>query len=721
MALWATVALVLLTAALWGAAWWSVWHERSRAARLVGLAPAWLTVGLALGSSATAARWLGDWAPLGAIALSLAVAAVLPRRFPRLVAAFVAVVAWAALIKLRAHTAGPLPVLLAVAALLATTGAAPISPVSRARLFGAAVAGTLACAVALSLAGANLRQVTLAQTQLTARLLRPLSRAPRLSSPSQPATASGSPLDALGADAPGLGAAHLVLITVDAQRADHPPTPGDNAVIFRQAYAAVPHTSLSLVSLMTGAQPAALGDTRTIAEELDAQRWETLAFYPAGLFFDARRRLERYAARRLGFAWTDTRTLDAASLTGAVIARLDELQAAGEPRTLLWVHYFDAHAPYEGSGTAVERYTGELRATERGAARLIDRLRKLSRPSLVVMTADHGEEFGEHGGAYHGTTLYDEQLRVPLRFFTVGAPPLRAPITDAPVQLIDVLPRALDLLGVGKRPPSLATRPAATDVLAELESLRMLRRGRYKIIRELRGELDELYDLDADPRERHNLAGERPQVVAELAAALYGSLSMRTTAELIDAAQICSTGCAATVRALGERQSPTARATLVALLARPDDDVRAEAALALAELDDDAGRAILRTLLDRPAGDAKRARAALALGRLRDTTAAPELVRLTRHIDVGWRRHAVHYLGHVGGADTWPLLIDLAASDERVSNEAYRSVARIAQRLRITQPAETAAAMAALARAFAAESRQDVRLDLATALRALSQ
>ena len=70
--------------------------------------------------------------------------------------------------------------------------------------------------------------------------------------------------------------------------------------------------------------------------------------------------------------------------------------------------------------------------------------------AVVVLTADHGEEFKDHGGMGHGKTLYDEQIHVPLIVLAPGAAAGR--VVDEPVALIDVAPTVLDLGGLPAAP-----------------------------------------------------------------------------------------------------------------------------------------------------------------------------------------------------------------------------------------------------------------------------
>jgi arylsulfatase A-like enzyme len=139
--------------------------------------------------------------------------------------------------------------------------------------------------------------------------------------------------------------------------------------------------------------------------------------------------------------------------------------------------------------------------------------------AVVVVTADHGEEFFEHGHFGHGKTLYDEVARVPL---VIAAPGLPAGTTrDDPVMLIDVASTVAALAGVSPESKwqgtnlfdrgADVTRDAYAELLREggLES-HMLSNGRLKLIESNEGLgtplRSELYDLASDPGERRPLA-----------------------------------------------------------------------------------------------------------------------------------------------------------------------------------------------------------------------
>jgi arylsulfatase A-like enzyme len=115
----------------------------------------------------------------------------------------------------------------------------------------------------------------------------------------------------------------------------------------------------------------------------------------------------------------------------------------------LWVHYFDPHFEYLShpafaafGDRDVDRYDQEIGFTDYHIARLLRRIDKKN--TVVMFTADHGEEFGEHGGQYH-YTLYDDVMRVPL---IVRAPGLAPGRNTTRAEQIDLLPTLLSLLGV---------------------------------------------------------------------------------------------------------------------------------------------------------------------------------------------------------------------------------------------------------------------------------
>jgi arylsulfatase A-like enzyme len=196
-------------------------------------------------------------------------------------------------------------------------------------------------------------------------------------------------------------------------------------------------------------------------------------------------------------------------------------------------------------------YDAEVRFVDRELARIFDALdaEGLSERTIVVLTSDHGEAFGEHGTLGHGRTLHGEALRVllmmriPETSIPDAGPPRRIP---ALVRTLDVMPTLLELTGVG--PPDsgvqgvslvpllagadvgLAAFGQATNGEGGSERYHSVRTGRWRLIDDSTAGTAELYDVAADPGETRDLAAEHPDVVAELRAML--AAQRRSDAEL---------------------------------------------------------------------------------------------------------------------------------------------------------------------------------------------
>jgi arylsulfatase A-like enzyme len=249
-----------------------------------------------------------------------------------------------------------------------------------------------------------------------------------------------------------------------------------------------------------------------------------------------------------GTAYQDARTVNA-----AVTGWIDRKPASP---WFLFVGYMDPHDPYfahpyDGSGYARaahqhpdvseaaalrELYDGEIRYWDEELGTLLEGLRKrgLYDALTIVVTSDHGEEFNEHGGFWHGTTLYDEQVRVPL-FVKLPESRRGGTVVRHWVQSIDLMPTVLKLLDVpipeGVQGGDIFT---GTDLIyAEeshegnvLESVRELDgTDEYKLITANRDNPRglapvELYRVDTDPAEQENLAGDSPDRVRMVAKAL---------------------------------------------------------------------------------------------------------------------------------------------------------------------------------------------------------
>ncbi|MAT26225.1 MAG: hypothetical protein CMN29_14890 [Sandaracinus sp.] len=463
----------------------------------------------------------------------------------------------------------------------------------------------------------------------------------------RPAPPRAAPIDAGAASArwaegPALPGAHLVLVTIDALRADHLGAYGDRreltpamdalagrGLLFERAYAPAPHSSHSLAGLMLGVhvqprlrQGLSLPRT-TLTARLNDAGYHTAGFYPDAIFHTDGDALAPLRERELDFVRRERRPFDAPRLTDAVLREADRVAARGEPPTFFWVHYFDVHEPYradELGDTPALRYASEVARVDRALARLLEGLEaRLERPLVIGLSADHGEELRDHGGVYHGSTLYEEQVRVPLLLVAPGLAPRR--VTE-PVELIDLGPSLLALVGVapGPRMEGADLRVAAAGgglpgrARAALEDQRMWVEGDDKLIVDLRRGTLELYDLAADPGERRSRADAEPALAEALHARVRGWLASLERGDPRER-----------VLALARAGDRHAAGALAERVAR--EGPRPEWVRLLGELGDDAA---LETLRAQRAEGRAGAELAIARGRLGDRAVRPALERLLR-------------------------------------------------------------------------------------------
>lgn len=290
---------------------------------------------------------------------------------------------------------------------------------------------------------------------------------------------------------------NVVLITIDTLRSDHLGAYGygrrtspnidrlaSQGVLFKNAYSQAGWTTPSMATLMTGLYPHQHGATRfdtpirpmtfTLAEQLETAGYATHAYVSHSLVGRA------YGFNR-GFDSFDTAVLrrghpgeitTSEELTDRAIRGV---QNVNEPY-FLWVHYMDPHQEFIGhdqfefGDLSADLYDSEIAHNDEQVGRLLAALgeRGLLDRSVVVLTADHGEELGEHGVTGH-FTLHDEVLRIPL---IIQASTLRPRTMDLRVSQLDILRTVLSLVGLSPQPGAqgrdiLAASLPATPIFAE--------------------------------------------------------------------------------------------------------------------------------------------------------------------------------------------------------------------------------------------------------------
>ncbi|HEX9162172.1 MAG TPA: sulfatase-like hydrolase/transferase [Thermoanaerobaculia bacterium] len=328
----------------------------------------------------------------------------------------------------------------------------------------------------------------------------------------------------------------ILFVTLDTTRADaigpdarNVATPAYNALVhrglrFRYAYAAVPQTLPSHISMMTGLYAAGHGvrenaryladNQPVLAEKLHAAGYRTAAFISAfalarrfglGRGFDVYD--EDFGSGRAERNAKETTDLATAWLTS------NRQPTTGNKELFVWVHYYDPHFPYTPpepfrTRYAKQPYYGEVAFMDQQLGVLIDAFDRVPGPKAIVIAGDHGEGLGEHGEAQHGDLLYQATVHVPLLLIAPGVKPGSS---DAPIATRQIFNLILGLANSEPRTPNSAPERV---VLAEAmkpfldygwQPQVMGVEGRQKTI--LAGRL-EVYDVVADPNETHDLAAQ---------------------------------------------------------------------------------------------------------------------------------------------------------------------------------------------------------------------
>lgn len=385
---------------------------------------------------------------------------------------------------------------------------------------------------------------------------------------------------------------NVLLVTFDTTRADFIGCYGKESArtanldrlaaegfLFEHAMASNPVTQPSHSTILTGTYPMLHGvrdnllfklpeERSTLAEILAAHGYRTGAAvggFPLVRSFGIDQGFELYdddltagredfrgrPAERSSATWYDERP--AGNVNDALLPWLRGLD--GEP-FFAWLHYWDPHEPHiapapYGELFAHDPYQGEIAYADDSLGTVLRELEErgeLAR-TIVVMTADHGEGRDEHGEATHAFLAYDTTLHVPLIWKVPGFEGGRR-IAET-VGTVDIVPTVLDLLGLEipddvqgrslvplmRGEPSRERRPYYSESLSPRLShgfgeLRVFYGGPYKYIH---GPRPELFNLEEDPHERHDLAAELPAERTRLEAALATFVAEHASAEAAEA------------------------------------------------------------------------------------------------------------------------------------------------------------------------------------------
>jgi arylsulfatase A-like enzyme len=380
-----------------------------------------------------------------------------------------------------------------------------------------------------------------------------------------PAKIAGAPVGDK-ASAPGAFKGNILIITIDALRADRlgvagygrpggkSLTPNLDALArrgayFRRVWSQAPNTPRSFPAILTSQPPSGvkwdkpkvnypnlLPENHTFFEDLRAAGLAPTGVFSHFYFTDDRgisKSFKDWSNDGAGTIAESNKDSASPRIVPRVIAHLKKAAAAHD-RFVIWTHLFEPHSSYmphkefptsgaTGVPGLMEKYDYEIAFVDLWVGKLLKALDTLglARSTAVVVMADHGEAWSEHKAMFHGTDLFDEQLRIPM----IIAVPGRAPVVnDDPVAAVDLAPTLLELVGApvpksfrgrSLMPALAGAKLAPRPIYAELMPATawphhavMLLDGDKKLIHRVSERRFELYDLGADPGEKHDLADD---------------------------------------------------------------------------------------------------------------------------------------------------------------------------------------------------------------------
>jgi len=345
----------------------------------------------------------------------------------------------------------------------------------------------------------------------------------------------------------------IIFIVVDTLRADHLESYGyalnnssrlylfgKHSVVFDNAYAQSAWTKPSVASLLTSLEPQQHGildwehqmtdDKLTLAEVLKQAGYDTEAYIGHHAlepkYNNFHQGFDVYDISAFKHRGSPHKIASSDRLTDLAIRSIEKER---DNPYFLWLHYFDPHDDYlshprfDFGPNDLHRYDSEIAFTDHHLGRLFKVLHdhQRYRNTIVVVTADHGEEFKDHGHSRHTHQMYDEVIRVPLIIRSPGVPPGR--VQEA-VAGIDVPPTMLRLAGVpvpdafaGRALPVVEgayyldpSHPVYSETRREVDRQAVILDG-WKLIEDKTTKTFQLYDLEMDPKERVNLYRKRPK------------------------------------------------------------------------------------------------------------------------------------------------------------------------------------------------------------------
>jgi len=414
------------------------------------------------------------------------------------------------------------------------------------------------------------------------------------------------------------GIKNVILITIDALRADHlgcmgykeDTTPfidelASNGLFFTQAFANAPGTPSSFSSLLSSTYPLMYGGYERFSKSRPAIQSFLMEKGIRTAAIHSNPYLGRYYGYNRGFSYFYDSFGEKKNLGNSVKEKLVEkigvllsknnylykigrfayaklfgntkpyvdaeettkkalnwISRNKNSRFFLWIHYMDAHEPYnppmefleheiaseeierlnkylledrsditdEELNTLIELYDGEVRYVDHWIQNLVEEIEEygILDETAIIITADHGEEFLDHGELGHHPKLYDELLHVPLIIYSSQ---IENKVINTPVELLDLAPTIAGLYGLENKNflgDNLLKKKRNKPIISEVSNPHGIlkvdkrfkkvscRKDEWKLIfKESEGKI-ELYNLMKDPKEKNNLAQEETEKLKDL-------------------------------------------------------------------------------------------------------------------------------------------------------------------------------------------------------------
>jgi len=367
---------------------------------------------------------------------------------------------------------------------------------------------------------------------------------------------------------------NVLLLVVDSLRPDHlsaylyhkKTSPhvdelAKDAWLFTRAYSQSSTTALSMPSMLSGRRPSSMQWKGGYPEAVESELMLPELLHQHG--YDTTLAINRYLVRHLKGLQRDFQHVlsvpegsdwkSGEYIISNVVSAVEDAKRAGHPFFIV-AHFDDVHHPYRAYlGRSVPDFPSSqpnISAYDRCIANLDNMLRFLTSylqqvgawdDTILILTADHGEEFGEHGGEIHSVTCYVESVHVPLIVRIPGFKPKRiskrVALTDLVPTLVEALSLPPDRLAIDGQSlfiPALAPErvPADRPIFCSVFQLmsgrknfftRSVRTDKHVLVYEALSEHVELYDAVTDPRESQDVAPSNPETVEELRELLRSS------------------------------------------------------------------------------------------------------------------------------------------------------------------------------------------------------